>query len=298
MTPTDPPSPKRPPGDKPEQAPAQQVPENEGRRGPRPGGHGSYKIGGEPATGQTWHEAPPPPPAPSAHYVPPTPADRYVPPPPTKYDDGVMHDPHVPGDLLHNVDVDHEHADVNIRGVIGSAIAMFVVVVVAQVAMWALFAVFERQAAASDPAVSPLAAPPVTMPKSQAEATVFSPETVPAPQLLANEPRALQQQHDMEQKVLHGYGWVNQGAGVARIPIDQAMKLIVERGLPVREGEEVSPTLGTRLPARGESSGGRGITMGAPEAQPEAPAKPPEGSHGQEPAPGGQPAKPRGPGGH
>ena len=73
--------------------------------------------------------------------------------------------------------------------------------------------------------------------------------------------------------MLHGYGWVNQGAGVARMPIDQAKKLIVERGLPVREGEEVSPTLGTRLPARGESSGGRIITMGAPEAQPEAPPR-------------------------
>ncbi len=225
------------------------------------------------------------------------PTDRYA-PPPTKYDDGVMHDPHVPGDLLHNVDVDHEHADVNIRGVIGSAIAMFVVVVVAQVAMWALFAVFERQAAASDPAVSPLAAPPVTMPKSQAEATVFSPETVPAPQLMTNEPRALQQQHDMEQKVLHGYGWVNQGAGVARIPIDQAKKLIVERGLPVREGEEVSPTLGTRLPAAANRRADGCITMGAAEAPPEAPAKAPEGSRGQEPAHGGQPAKPHGPGGH
>ena len=67
----------------------------------------------------------------------------------------------------------------------------------------------------------------------------------------------LQQQRDKEQKVLHGYGWVNQGAGVARMPIDEAKKLILERGLPVREGEDVSPTLGTRLPARGESSGGR-----------------------------------------
>jgi hypothetical protein len=33
---------------------------------------------------------------------------------------------------------------------------------------------------------------------------------------------------------LNSYGWVNQQAGVAHIPIDRAMDLIVERGLPVR----------------------------------------------------------------
>ena len=49
------------------------------------------------------------------------------------------------------------------------------------------------------------------MPKNQPESTVFSPETVPGPQLLTNEPMALQQQRDEEQKRLHGYGWVEPG---------------------------------------------------------------------------------------
>ncbi len=293
MTPTDPPSPKRPGDGDPERTSPRQVPENEGRRGPRPGGHGSYKLGGEPATGHSWHEAPPPPPAPSGRYVP---APAAV---PTPFDDGVPHRHHEPGeeDLLHNVDVEHEHRDISLKAVIASAIILFVVVVVSQLLMWGLFTFFEQQATVNEPAVSPLAAPPTTMPKNQIGTAVFTPETMAGPQLLTDEPTNLQQQRDKEQKVLEGYGWVNQGAGVARMPIDQAKKLIVERGLPVREGEEVSPTLGTRLPARGESSGGRNITMGAAEAQPEAPAKAPEGGHGQEPAQGGQPAKPHGPGG-
>jgi hypothetical protein len=33
---------------------------------------------------------------------------------------------------------------------------------------------------------------------------------------------------------LNSYGWVDKSAGVAHIPIDRAMGLIVERGLPVR----------------------------------------------------------------
>jgi hypothetical protein len=36
-----------------------------------------------------------------------------------------------------------------------------------------------------------------------------------------------------QEKQLNSYGWVDQKAGVAHIPIDQAMRLIAERGLPV-----------------------------------------------------------------
>jgi hypothetical protein len=35
-----------------------------------------------------------------------------------------------------------------------------------------------------------------------------------------------------EDETLTSYGWVDQRAGVVRIPIDEAMKLIVEQGLP------------------------------------------------------------------
>ena len=36
-----------------------------------------------------------------------------------------------------------------------------------------------------------------------------------------------------QEKQLNSYGWVDEKAGVAHIPIDQAMRLIAERGLPV-----------------------------------------------------------------
>ena len=35
-----------------------------------------------------------------------------------------------------------------------------------------------------------------------------------------------------EKELLGSYAWVDRGAGVARIPIDRAMELLVERGLP------------------------------------------------------------------
>ena len=262
-----------------------------GRRGPRPGGHGSYKIGGEPATGHRWSEAPPPPPAPSGRYVPPAAAATgtasHANDP--RYDDGVSHEPHAAGDPLHNEDVAHEHSDINVRAVIMSAIILAVVVGISQLLMWGLFGVFEKMAAANDPQLSPHFAPPSQVPANTVQEPVFSPDTFAGPQLLTNEPGNLQRHRETEQTRLQGFGWVDQGAGVAHMPLENAKKLLVERGLPVREGEAAAPNLGTGLPARGEASGGRTITAPVSaepvhETQPPPPAVTPgqEGQRGHE----------------
>jgi len=41
-----------------------------------------------------------------------------------------------------------------------------------------------------------------------------------------------------QEGLLNGYGWVNKEGGVARIPIDEAMRMVVEKGLPVRESQK------------------------------------------------------------
>jgi hypothetical protein len=38
--------------------------------------------------------------------------------------------------------------------------------------------------------------------------------------------------------MLSSYGWLDRNAGVVRIPIDRAMKMTVERGLPVRQEKQ------------------------------------------------------------
>ena len=40
-----------------------------------------------------------------------------------------------------------------------------------------------------------------------------------------------------EESFLHGYGWMNKDAGIAHIPIEDAMRLVIERGLPSRSPE-------------------------------------------------------------
>jgi hypothetical protein len=58
-----------------------------------------------------------------------------------------------------------------------------------------------------------------------------------------------------ERDRLESYGWENKAAGTVHIPIEEAMKLTVERGLPVQAADpSQAATLGM-MPA--DSSSGR-----------------------------------------
>ena len=58
--------------------------------------------------------------------------------------------------------------------------------------------------------------------------------TFPQPRLESNERFEINDFRVQEEKILNSYGWVDQQAGVVRIPIDRAMQLLVQRGLPTR----------------------------------------------------------------
>jgi hypothetical protein len=156
-----------------------------------------------------------------------------------------------PDDEMHNETVEHEESDINVRTVLMFGAAMVSIVVVCAVLIRLLFGVLERQAAADDPKVSPLAIPAGQLP--------------PEPNLVTNERAALAKFRAEETKTLDGYGWVDQAGGVAHIPVADAKKLLVKRGLPSRSG--ASDRLeGTHAPAMGEASGGRTIPVAPPGA--------------------------------
>ncbi len=56
----------------------------------------------------------------------------------------------------------------------------------------------------------------------------------PQPRLETNEPSEITSFRVQEEQTLNSYGWVDQSAGVVRIPIDRAMELLAQRGLPTR----------------------------------------------------------------
>jgi hypothetical protein len=175
-------------------------------------------------------------------------------------------------DELHNDDVAHEHSDINIGAVLTATVVIAVVCLLTAGLMYGLFwFVLEKQAEGRDPKLSPLALPATVMPPTTTTQPTFG--NAPDPKLLTNEPTYLRGVRTREQDLLHGYGWVDEKAGIARLPIDEAKKLIVERGLPVRPDPIVDTRVGTHAPASGESSSGRVITH--PAAAESAPAQPP-----------------------
>lgn len=198
------------------------------------------------------------------------------------YHDGVQD--HAPDDELHNSEVAHEHTDVNVRAIITSGIVLVLVTLVANLVIVFLFGWLEQEAAANQPPPSPVARPATEMPATTTASPAFNEAAAMSePRLLTNEPMALQKHRAEQHKMLHEGGWVNEAAGVARIPIAAAKQRLVERGVAVRADGAVPADLGTRLPAAGEASGGRVITVPLPDAPPDAPAQPaaakPHGGH-------------------
>jgi hypothetical protein len=58
-----------------------------------------------------------------------------------------------------------------------------------------------------------------------------------------------------EEEKLHRYGYVNKDAGVVHIPIDEAMRLTVERGLPTRTQDPTHPATPPGMMPTKSSSG-------------------------------------------
>jgi hypothetical protein len=122
---------------------------------------------------------------------------------------------------LVNPEVHHEQSDVNIRAILGFGAALFVVAAVVHVLIYVLFGYFDSRENAKVPAEYPLAA-------------TQEHREPPEPRLQTDPRQDLADLRAKEDEVLASYGWVDKNAGLVRIPIDAAVKLTLERGLPAR----------------------------------------------------------------
>lgn len=142
-----------------------------------------------------------------------------------------VHAPHAAGSD-ENPAAHHEATDVNIRGVLAFAAALIVAAVIIHLVIWVLFRFMDAEQATRVPVQYPLAA--------QQE-----PRVPPEPRLQTNPREDLKVLRDQEQQILSTYGWVDKNGGVVRIPIEDAMKLTVQRGLPTRQQQGTPKQQGT-----------------------------------------------------
>jgi hypothetical protein len=61
---------------------------------------------------------------------------------------------------------------------------------------------------------------------------------VPPPRLQVNPAADLAELRESEEATLHSYGWIKRDAGVIHIPIERAIELTAERGLPARDARK------------------------------------------------------------
>jgi hypothetical protein len=115
----------------------------------------------------------------------------------------------------------HEKTDVNIRAILGFGGGLIVVAAVVHLLIFVLFGFFNSREGIQAPAEYPLAA-------AQGH------REPPEPRLQTDPRQDLANLRAKEDEQLGSYGWVDRNADVVRIPIEAAMKLTLERGLPAR----------------------------------------------------------------
>jgi hypothetical protein len=129
----------------------------------------------------------------------------------------------------------YERRDIGVAPVLYFMLGLLVAGVFIYFLVDGIYSFLEKRSEAEQAPVSPLVtnAPKDTRQLS-ADYKDYLKQSFPAPQLEIDERGQLDKMRTDEEQLLSSYDWVDQKAGTVRIPIDRAMDLLVQRGLPVR----------------------------------------------------------------
>ena len=138
----------------------------------------------------------------------------------------------------------YEHTDAAVAPVAKFLIWLFIAAVLTHVGLAGVYKLLVDQGVAQE-------ASERRYPLAASEA----PRLPPLPRLQQHPPDELRTFRTDETTRLDSYGWENKAAGTVRIPISEAMRLTVERGLPVQAVDQAQTDGLGMMPA--DSSSGR-----------------------------------------
>jgi hypothetical protein len=148
-----------------------------------------------------------------------------------------------PGRSIDGIPCGHEPADVALRGLIIFATALVGTGIVTLVVLSVVMRQFTREETRLRDAFEPL--------RPSMAADEF-----PSPRLQQRPAAELDRMKAMERRRIDAYGWVDRSAGIASIPVERAMDILAQRGLPrIAAQEEVSgapPDSSTPPPTSGK----------------------------------------------
>ena len=138
----------------------------------------------------------------------------------------------------------YEREDLGVRGVFYFLVGLVVFTIIIYVIVFGMYRFLDTYEKSHQAAMSPMVSPPADVRAVTSEET----QTFPQPRLQENERAQLRQVIEDQDRKLATYNWVEKNKGVVQIPIERAMDLIAERGLPVRAAE--SATAPASAPAK------------------------------------------------
>lgn len=128
-------------------------------------------------------------------------------------------------------DIGFERQDLKPKTIFAFLIGLALVAVIIHFVLTGLYGYMDAYYKTHQPPQNPL------IPQTRSDTREITPADVtkfPQPRLETNERSELFGFRLQEEQTLESYGWVDQKDGIVHIPIDRAMQLIAERGLPTR----------------------------------------------------------------
>ena len=150
-------------------------------------------------------------------------------------------------DLLKNPAVDYDRTDLSPRGILVFLVGLLIAGVFVEIVLWGMFHFLARSPFFAKGNPSPMLnverEPPLTAAGKDFENTAnVNPVSFPEPRLQTNEVLDMDQLLQSEHKILYADQPFVDQTGTVHLPINEAMKLIVERGLPVKPANTPAAT--------------------------------------------------------
>ena len=133
----------------------------------------------------------------------------------------------------------YERQDISARGIFYFIAGLLAATLLISFLLSGLYKILDKRFETGQPPVNPLAA---NVPKDTRQVPPQYPETAfPDPRLETDERTQLNSIRIAEERKLNSYGWVDEKAGTVHIPIERAMELLAQRGLPLRPQSGAQP---------------------------------------------------------
>ena len=161
-----------------------------------------------------------------------------------------------------NPETEFEQQDLSAKGIFSFLFGLALFGVIIHFVLSGMYGLLDRYEQRHQPPLNPLATPVKSRSrKVPPDARLKFPE----PRLEVNERTELSGVILQQEERLNSYGWVDEKSGVVHIPIERAMQLIAQRGLPTRsqtsapdqlpgKQEKNTPAVKTPRQTRGKSS--------------------------------------------